>query len=115
MLEMPKHYPEPLADLADCIYRRLALSAPNALIASIVFDVVEDIRREFGGMLLYIPKGEKFDRLQRNAAILKAFNGTNHRKLAKLYGISLKRVYEILQPSRKQEAGRSRKKQEVSK
>ncbi len=115
MLNLPKSYPEPLADLADCIYRKMHLSAPHDRLASLVFEIIEGIRDEFGGSLLYIPKGEKFDRDQRNAEILKAFDGTNHRQLAKLHGLGVAHIYRIVNQQQKPESGRIRKNQEVSK
>lgn len=115
MLILPKNYPENLAALADCIFRVLSSSVPDDCLASLVFEVIEGIRREFGGCLLYVSKGENFDRCQRNAAILEAFDGTNHAHLAKLHGLALSQIYSIVKQAKKPEAGRSRKKQDVSK
>lgn len=101
MLEIPKNYPCGLASLADCIYRHLILSTPQNSAATLALDVAEAIRREFAGSLLYIGKGDDFDRDRRNAAIVLNFDGHNHRELSKRYKISLSCLYDILKQSKK--------------
>lgn len=69
-------------------------AAPAAL------EVVEAIRRGFGGEMIYIPLGMPHERQQRNAEIARQFNGRNHAALAHQYGVSVKAIYSILSSHR---------------
>jgi len=99
MLTLPERYPEVLAELARLIHAQLMPSlgddaGPAAL------DVVEAIRRGFGGEMIYIPLGMPHERQQRNAEIARQFNGRNHAELAHQYGVSVKAIYSILSSHR---------------
>lgn len=52
--------------------------------------------REWGGMAMYVPKDDDFERAQRNLAMWKAFDGTNQIELATQYGLTVVQVYSIL-------------------
>ncbi|HRD66677.1 MAG TPA: Mor transcription activator family protein [Candidatus Competibacter sp.] len=108
-------YPKILSDLADCIRQRLCRNLPADQAENLSLAIAEDIRYQFGGLLIYIPKGEAFDRARRNKAIVAAFDGKNHSTLARRYGLCLSKIYDIVDPANKPEAGRSRKKQDISK
>lgn len=49
-----------------------------------------------GGCALYIPKATWQQRTERNQALVREFTGTNHRDLARKYGISVAHVYRVL-------------------
>ena len=50
-----------------------------------------------GGEFLYFPKRSTLERDLRRAAILREFDGTNLRQLARKYGLSERHVRSILQ------------------
>lgn len=100
MLVLPDHYPETLANLAALLHDRLASRLPADQAAAVAFDLTEAIRQQFGGELLYIPKGDACARYQRNAQILRQFNGRNHADLARRHGLSVTKIYEVLAAGR---------------
>ena len=99
-MQFPDSYPETLCDLADCIHETLGqIAAAPAVNPALV--IVEGIRARFGGSMLYIPVGTTLDRAARNAELLAAFTGNNHRELARRYGLSVKSVYGVISAYRK--------------
>lgn len=99
----PKGYPKILKELADCLTRRLHYweIAPECC-DGMALDLVEAIRAEFKGSLLYIPKGREMTTAQRNAAICRDYDGSNQMALARRYQLSVATIYDIL---RKHEKG----------
>ena len=94
-LDFPPGYPEILADLAGLIHARLVeREVPDA--SSIATELAEDIRRQWGGGLIYIPKGVALTRHQRNDEVARAYNGRNHAELARRFGVTLACIYAIL-------------------
>ena len=100
MLALPPKYPPVLCELADCVYRCLSASLPVERAGRLALDITGALQRQFVGCLLYIPKGEEFERERRNDALLRDFNGRNHRELARKYGLALATVYAILSEQR---------------
>lgn len=49
-----------------------------------------------GGLSLYIPKIENLLRSEMHEKIRKGFNGSNHKQLARTYGITEKAIRDIL-------------------
>jgi len=99
MLGLPEGYPEVLASLARRVHAqlqpRLGADADAATL-----EIVEAIRREFGGEMIYIPMGAPHERQQRNATIYQQFNGRNHAELAHRHGVSVKTIYDVLSDQR---------------
>lgn len=95
-LTFPPEYPEVLADLATLIHQRLGDLLPPAIAADLARELAEDVRLKWGGGLIYIPQGARFERQQRDAAIWREFNGRNHADLARRHGLTLSCVYDIL-------------------
>lgn len=96
MLDLPAEYPEILADLAGLLHARLTPHLPADIAAALALETAEDIRCKFGGGLIYIPKGDRYERHARDAAIWREFNGRNHGELARKHGLGVAHVYEIL-------------------
>lgn len=94
-------YPEILSSLADCFRQRLCLTLPSDQAEDLARVIAEDVRYQFGGCLLYIPKGDAFDRARRNKAIAAEFDGSNHAALARRYGLSVGTIYEIIASEKK--------------
>lgn len=104
-MQLPDSYPEVLCDLAVCIQQTLAQIATADPAVTPALAIVEGIRAQFGGSLLYIPKGEKLDRAARNVAIFAAFTGRNHRELARRHKMTVSKIYEIIAAQRKANGG----------
>jgi Mor family transcriptional regulator len=99
MLTLPDPYPDTLAELARLIHDQLQSkmgedAGPQALL------IVEALRRELGGSLIYIPKDTARARRRRDDAIVREFTGRNHDALARKYGVSTLHVYRILAAAR---------------
>lgn len=104
-LTFPPEYPEVLADLATLVHQRLADLLPPRVAADLARELAEDIRLKWGGGLIYIPQGARYERQQRDDAIWREFNGRNHAELARHYGLTLSCVYDILARARARRQG----------
>ena len=77
---------------------------PEAAI-SMAIKTSEWMRKTTGGQTMYIPAP---DLTQRNQAIRSRFTGNNHKLLATEYGLSVRRVYEILGSESREHLDRNR-------
>lgn len=59
-------------------------------------DATRRLCEEFGGDTLYIPKPDGFERLAREMEIIKAYNGSNIRLLARQYQLAERTIYAIV-------------------
>lgn len=59
-----------------------------------------------GGEMLYIPSPSTITTLVRHELIRRDFNGSNHKELARRWGITTRRVYQII--AKAKEEGRER-------
>lgn len=90
-------YPELLRDMAGIVERQLLQGGVEAqLAAAIAMNVVEEVREHFGGQMLYMPKGELWQRRRVWQAMWADFNGRNHDELAKKFGMNVVGVYRVL-------------------
>ncbi|SDO03677.1 Mor transcription activator family protein [Desulfonauticus submarinus] len=53
---------------------------------------INQICEKYGGFQVYIPLPKRYIKYK----IKKEFNGTNHKELARKYGLSVRQVYRIL-------------------
>lgn len=93
----PDGYPELLADLADQVAGKLVehqIEINKA--AEIGLAVAEYIRIHWGGQPIYIPLQAPNQIADRYVEIWNKCNGRNHRQIAREYGISVVRVYQIV-------------------
>lgn len=104
-LEFPPEYPEILADLANLIQARLSDQLPEERAADLARELAEDVRLKWGGGLIYIPQGARYERHQRDADIWRGFNGRNHAELARRHNLTLSCVYDILARERLRRQG----------
>lgn len=90
--------PELLADLgdhtADILAGKGGMPADQA--KSLARDLVDRMRQNWGGQLLYFPKGDALDLAERDLELWSKFNGNNQHALAKDYGMSVQAVYKRL-------------------
>jgi len=60
------------------------------------FETIDQLRKEFGGIPLCLPKDAALDRYLRNSQLYKKFTGANHEQLAMEFGLSVQQVYRIV-------------------
>ena len=68
------------------------------LAEAIGFEATIKLIESRGGEGLYIPKPEKVLRAARDRAIRREFDGTNHRELARKYGLTVTWIRTIVNP-----------------
>lgn len=68
--------------------------------------VTLDIAHDFGGEMIYIPKGILVHLTGRDLKIWQEFNGKNHNELARKYGVSVVWVYKILKKVQQEEVAK---------
>lgn len=102
-------YPELIANMADNLASLLREKGHDDDAANeIASTVAESVRQEFGGQLLYIPKGLAFDVDERAKEIYRKFDGTNQKELAVEFGHSIQHIYRILAQVRRTMRGAQR-------
>lgn len=101
-----KEYPEVLVAIADHVAQFLVnRGIPESEAARVGLDCAEYIRRAFGGDDLYIPKAISFELSKRDAEILDKFDGSNFKEITREYGITRRRLYQILHSVREGRQG----------
>ncbi|AUK44873.1 MULTISPECIES: Mor transcription activator family protein [Pasteurella] len=97
--------PEILLELAKYIeltlVKKIEIEAENA--RQIGIEIAQTISKNWGGSVVYIPRNLIFILNERDRKIFNEFNGTNHRDLAKKYGVSMQWVYTIVKRINKEE------------
>lgn len=68
--------------------------------------VVQEMIEDFGGEVIYIPKGILIPLSGRDLAIWREFNGKNHNELARKYDVSVAWVYKIVKRVQKEEVAK---------
>lgn len=95
-MQLPAGHNETLSDLAQCVRELLARRIPTDQAADLALEITEGIRVRFGGCQIYVPKEDASRRAQRDQAIMREFDGRNHRDLAIRHNLSLKQVYAVI-------------------
>lgn len=80
------------ADLIDRMIEYLR----DILDADVLDQVRADLRAEFAGDEVYIPRVPRTERQQRVATVLRLFDGRNATEVARRLGISRATVYRVL-------------------
>ncbi|RUQ34815.1 MAG: hypothetical protein EKK71_15215 [Candidatus Competibacteraceae bacterium] len=96
LMQITDDYPEVLAEMADLFKIRIRQQLPDGPVDSLALALVEDLRTYYGGVQIYIPIGDKFNRAQIHAAIRREFNGHNHSELARRYRMTASVIRRIL-------------------
>lgn len=93
---------ELLADLADRISTKLiAHSLADAKARDIGEEIAMAIAGEWGGQLLYIPKGKFVLLAKRDREIWAAFDGRNIKDLVRQFQVTEQHIYRIIKAMRK--------------
>lgn len=88
---------EMLADLAEQVEERVgAIGLPHEHAAVLAGKVAQHMNVYWGGGLLYICKGHRYEISLRDQEIWRRFNGENHDWLAREYGLTVQCVYRIV-------------------
>lgn len=99
---MATDYPQFLVDMrefiAEKLKERIALHPDE--IEEISHEVVELVRENHGGEPVYIPKAAKWLCKKKHDEIWAAFDGKNHRELAKQFDLGLSQIYRITEEYR---------------
>ena len=74
--------------------------AVGQMIEAIGLDATVDVLKMFGGLNIHIPMLSSAFQHFRNRSIIERFDGTNHRALAREFGISDKYCKDILRTSK---------------
>jgi Mor family transcriptional regulator len=82
------------ADLVDAIFAFIEDEFPQ--LAPRTAQLKEDVRREFSGVEIYIPRRSHAARDQLTRDVLRLFNGRNASEIARRLGIGRATVYRII-------------------
>lgn len=96
-----RDWPEFLRDLKDYVSEQLmTLEVGGQTADHLATQVVNKVRENWGGMSLYLPKGDCIDITDRDKALWSMFDGRNHKQLAEHFGLSVNHVYARLRHCR---------------
>jgi Mor family transcriptional regulator len=98
MSAQPDNYPELLTHLMKISSEAMTKRGMDQEVAhNASFEIAEAVRMQWGGAILYLPKGKEFMITQRDLQIYEAFNGHNIRLLAQKHHLTDAQVYKIIQ------------------
>jgi len=90
--------PELIRDLLDksaaVLEKQVRMAPEDARQAALA--IVKQLAKDWGGQQIYIPKAMMLELDERDRQIYAEFNGHNQPQLAKKHGISVVRVYQII-------------------
>lgn len=96
-------YPEILQDLFDKLFDLMSeREIPEKTAEVVAMEATEMVRVNWGGAIIYFPKGRNDRRLKRDLEIYRRFDGTNRTQLCREYGIGTSRLYQIIQSIREE-------------
>lgn len=92
-----RDYPEILKDLRSSIADSALKKGLGIVDANeLAHESAELIRKNWGGMLIYICKGRSYELSERDLKIWNEFNNNNHHEICKKYNISIQWLYKII-------------------
>lgn len=94
--------PELLDYLAQIITKTLIdlVEMDKEISEHLATDIVNQVAKNWGGQLLYIPQGLSLKICARDREIWNDFDGSNHAVLAKKYNTSVQWLYKIIKNQR---------------
>ncbi|MEE9356935.1 Mor transcription activator family protein [Candidatus Vondammii sp. HM_W22] len=100
--ELQSRGPELLADLYAHTAELLQSFAglPEVQANQVATALVDKMRHNWGGQLVYFPKGKEIDIDERDRNIWSDFNGHNQTELAEKYNMTIQGVYQRLRKIR---------------
>jgi Mor family transcriptional regulator len=97
IVKFPEGYPELYDDMGQIVSRELyAMGFPPENSKQGAFRIMDTIRRELGGSVMYLPKGLSYDLSPRDQEIFDKFNGRNYYELAREYDLTEMQVRNIV-------------------
>lgn len=99
-------YPEVLLDVAACLSKSLERQGiGQERAAEIAHEAAESLRKRWGGMDIYIPKGEELDLAPKYQAIFERWQaGEDIVTLVRETGYSLQWIFQIVRNARQARA-----------
>ena len=85
-----------LEEITACLRRRLKGEIDTERLDALVSGIATDISSQIGGREVYVNKRPRSEYARRNAEIRGEFNGRNHDELANRFGVTRRRIYQIL-------------------
>jgi len=109
MRESQGVWPKLLAELVDVLADHLEVHQQMVSEEAMAQaqDIIVVIAHHLGGRSIYLPKDEKLRRAIRDAAIYRAFDGSNHLELARRVGLTTAQIYNIISVQRRLRQDRS--------
>jgi Mor family transcriptional regulator len=108
MAEPRSNGPELLQELRDHTVHVLVGHGLEAIqAASIAADLVDRMRRSWGGQQVYFPVGLAFDIEDKHWAIWTDYNGRNRDEVCRKHSISVQHFYRIIDRIRQLESQRT--------
>lgn len=97
--------PDLLGEVADVSARVLCEVAglESERAAYLGYHIMRAIAEAVGGTQVYIPKADAIERCARDQVIWDAFDGRNHRELARAHGVTEIHLYRIIKRMRAKE------------
>ncbi len=106
-MKLGPEYPELLTDLALQLRQSLINRGRTAEEADeIARHATEHVRRHWGGQIVYIPKGDRYEAKAQWREIWAKFTGNNVPQLAAEYDLTEIHVYYIIRQMRAEEQAR---------
>ena len=102
---MPEKFPEIWRDMATSIFGSLlhpvqplpaSLQPLPSELAKLALDLTVALANDIGGDTVYIPIGHFLRAGETASKVISAFRGHNHMQVAKLAGVTVSRVRQIL-------------------
>lgn len=81
-------------DFVDAIFKYLEEARPD--LAAVLGQLQDEVRAEFRGIEIYIPRRSMAKRRQLTIDVLSLFNGRNASEVARTLGIGRTTVYRII-------------------
>ena len=107
-LALRERPPEFFVDLIGIVARALEAGGLDAARAGTVAEsVAEEVRDQYGGQILYVPKCAALRTRERWARIWAAFTGHNQAELAREFGMGVHSVYKAIAYMRAEHAARA--------
>lgn len=90
-------FPESWREIAQSAFvSLLRLGREPAEAADLAMEMARGVGRDLGGTQFYISVGVELGKAEKIEAILREFDGSNHRELALRYGFTERAVYRFL-------------------
>ncbi len=107
LFTFPEGYPALLEQIGHVLGRKLLeLGIDHAKANAHALAMLDAIRKEVGGTMVYVSKGQSYDMSARDDAIYAKFRGNNYTQLARLYQLTDMQIRNIVKRGRARDVAR---------